>query len=255
MDHTNFLREEIKKLKSDVNSVNENGYRQLSVSREILKEIYNYRTHGMEEKSEVEKGNYKYIPFNYETFVEMILVLQKKFHKKSFIDIGCGIGDKVILAEIFGDFEKVTGIELNETTYHVAKYFCLIGQLPFQNFDDYFKKFHLEKGKLTAKTEREILHENAFDHNFSEYDFIYMYSPIQDGKLLRKLYEKVLLEMPIGGIILEVLTSWLLIEVLEDLGVKIIYKKGGKDARVWYEKRVTVRKSKNSYIVERVKNV
>lgn len=218
-DEKKEIKEKIKELKKL--DLKEKQMDQESIER-ILEEIYDFRNHGKEDKSEIEKRNknYPYIPFSRKLFTEMILVLQRKYHKKSFVDVGCGIGDKVILAELFGDFDSVTGIELNTTTYYVAKYFCLVGEFPFQEFEDYFKpRERLKKGQkfhpLEAKVKREIINIDAFKYDFSKHDFIYMYSPISDNSVLEKLYIKILKEIPKGGILLEVLHPHRIVDIIE----------------------------------------
>jgi hypothetical protein len=61
-----------------------------------------------EEKSEEEKeiAAYEYIPYSRTGFVKLVKVVKNKFKPKHFIDIGCGIGDKVLLAYLFGDFDQ-----------------------------------------------------------------------------------------------------------------------------------------------------
>lgn len=234
-------------LNDEIESIKENPRETINyeIVDRILRSVYDYKLHGLEEKSEQEKGHYPYVPFSREYFIELIIENQNLYNKKSFIDIGCGIGDKVILAEIFGNFDSVTGIELNLTTYQVAKYFCLIGQLQFQAFSDYFKE---ERG-YRPKIKREILNVNAFDYNFSQHDFIYMYSPIHNSDLLGELYKKVLLEIPIGGIILEVLHTQHLVNVAKNLGKVFIRKEAHYYDNCVREGSI-VRKTKNSFIVE-----
>ncbi|PNX51833.1 MAG: hypothetical protein BV456_01775 [Thermoplasmata archaeon M8B2D] len=216
-DDKKEIKDEIGKIKNYDFKSREPGFN--SITERILNTIFSHKNHGKEDKSDYEKenGNYPYVPFNRGMFTQIIVFLQKKYHKKSFIDVGCGIGDKVILAEIFGDFKSVTGIELNTTTYHVAKYFIDTGLLPFQRNEDYFKKEMLHGHEIftTAEIKREILNINAFDYDFSQHDFIYMYSPISDNKILKKLYLKILKEMPIGGILLEVLGPEIIVNVIK----------------------------------------
>jgi hypothetical protein len=168
----------------------------------FLAGVYDYRRHGKEEKSkkEMENGYYKYIPYSRDSFINLVVDIQKKNKAKRFIDVGSGIGDKVILAYIFGNFDKVSGVELNETTYHVSKYFLEGGMLPFEKRKDYFK----DKKELEPKTKINLLNVDAFDYDFSNDDFIYMYVPISTSSIMHKLHLKILKEMPIKGIIVDV---------------------------------------------------
>lgn len=208
----------------------------------VLKSVFNYRSRGCEEKSEeeTENGHYVYVPWDRNSFTYLVKEIQKKFKLKFFIDVGCGIGDKVILAYFFGNFEKVTGIELNETTYHVAKYFVTKGMFDFERYEEYYKVKKDFKGwefpkERRVKIKREILNVNAFDHNFSEYDFIYMYVPIRDSKVMEKLYHKIFKEMPIGGIMIDV--SGFPISALNKLpDIKIKNKK--RNSYGYYAKKI-----------------
>ena len=177
----------------------------------VLKSVYDYSIKGREEKSEAENENrnYPYIPWSRTGFVKLIREIQKKEKRKHFIDVGCGIGDKALLAYLFGDFEKVSGIELNETTYHVAKYFLGNGSFDFEDYgkyidNDYDSRKDSLKPPKREKVKRNIIFGDAFDLNYVDYDFIYMYVPINNNRIMRKLYKKVLLEMPINGIVTDV---------------------------------------------------
>ena len=211
-----IIRERITQIKNKKEEVSN-----YAISR-ILNSVYDYRIKGGEDKSKHEKENgyYEYIPFSRKRFIRILIDLQKEHNCKNFIDVGSGIGDKVILAELFGNFERVTGIELNTTTYHVAKYFLEKGMLNFQKNSDYFK----DTKKLIKKTDRILINMDAFDYNFSEDDFIYLYVPIHDEKIMSELHKKIVLEMPIGGIIIDVGLMIGLEKVIERLDKVRIYK-------------------------------
>jgi SAM-dependent methyltransferase len=202
------LFEHLDEVEKSINEVKKGIYSAKNI-RTILEEIFNYDAYGREEKSEEEQGSFKYIPESRAKFIYYIKEIQKREKKKKFIDIGCGIGDKVALAYLFGEFDEVFGIELNETTYHVAKYFLGNGVFRFENFDDYednnYSSRRQEEQLIETPVKRKILWGNAFDHDFSNYDFIYMYKPIAEWSGIKKLYEKVLSEMPIGGVSIEII--------------------------------------------------
>ena len=101
----------------------------------ILNEDCNYR----------EDGSFKYIPFKYEKFVVLL-----KGKSGKFLDVGCGIGDKVFIAKEMG-FEA-HGIEKDERLFNIADKYLL----NIQNID-------------------------AFDFNeYDKFDIIYMYHPFRD---------------------------------------------------------------------------
>lgn len=138
-----------------------------------------------ETKDEYEKKshNYPYIPYDPTHFVKIINFV--KGNTEHFIDLGCGIGDKLILAKRFCDFKYVSGIEYNNHTFELAKHFISIeSRQGIYGFN---------------KIEYNLIHDDFFNQNFSEYDFIYMYVPIADKPLMLNLAKKIIREMPIGG--------------------------------------------------------
>lgn len=136
-------------------------------------------------KSEKEREGkcFPYIPYEPRAFLEIINRLAHSYDRKKldFIDVGSGIGDKVLLAQLLG-FKTATGVEINEHTSQLAKHFLNVR----------------EENNIT------LINKDAFDLDFSNYNFIYMYRPIQCEKLLAKLHKKVLDEMPVGGTFIDV---------------------------------------------------
>lgn len=137
-----------------------------------------------EEKNarEVEIEAYKYIPYNRADFVRRVLPLFGKC--KRFIDVGMGIGDKVLLADLFTDME-CHGVEINEFTSGVARQ-CLCRL--YAN--------HFGWG-TNLKT------NDAFNMSFEPFDAIYMYRPIV-GKKIADLWRHVARTMPEDGVLIEV---------------------------------------------------
>lgn len=129
-----------------------------------------------ETKSQVEKDNgyFPYIPAGPGEFIKSVMQVQKvnyniKMHLK-FMDVGCGIGDKSLLAYLMGA-DSSTGIEYNKHTFELAKYFLKDTEV------------HLIKG-------------DALKHkHYSDYNLVYMYNPIQkweiELKLLEIIYEQL----------------------------------------------------------------
>lgn len=104
---------------------------------------------------------YHYIP---ETGYQNILnVLNKYGKKRSFLDVGCGIGDKLYLADVlYGQCKSVTGIEINETYVHIANYLKVLNNLDYT-----------------------VKHADALEYDYSDYSFIYMFHPIQNKSLMK----------------------------------------------------------------------
>jgi SAM-dependent methyltransferase len=118
---------------------------------------------------------YPYIPFDMATFIHEMEVLRQMLRpnghiRPKFIDVGCGVGTKLIIAQQFG-FECY-GIELDAELVKIAK------QLRFQ----------VERG-------------NAIRADYSIYDAIYFYCPIRDPELEAKLERRIINTAKPGALI------------------------------------------------------
>ncbi len=118
----------------------------------------------------------------------------------NFIDVGCGLGDKVFFMSIISDM-KCHGIEMDYMSAHLASY-------------------------LNDCSEHPIFCDNALNHDFSDYDRIYTYQPInpctQEGcEDLYKLYKHIFDTMPINGMWLEMLFNYPLNKLIEENKDKI----------------------------------
>lgn len=119
---------------------------------------------------------YPCIPLSPVEFLE-VLVQAKKLIKKDirikFIDAGCGVGDKVKLAEgIFGLYAH--GVEYSNVIYQVAK----------ERLNGY--------GYITKGDIRKF--------NFSGYDIIYSYNPMQDVEGMYEFFQNVARTADIGTV-------------------------------------------------------
>lgn len=123
----------------------------------------------------IREGNYPYIPFYPDKFYKLIKKYNEELGISSFLDVGAGYGDKVLLANqiIKG---KCDGIELVKEYIRVAKSFGI-----------------------------NLINRNAFEFDkYKDYDLIYMYHPIYNEELYHKLVYFILHEMKVGGYFLEV---------------------------------------------------
>jgi len=127
------------------------------------------------------RNNYfGYIPKDPGVFLNSLKEVKEKFgHRESFIDVGCGIADKTLLAHYTGIFDKCYGIECSSYTYDLAK------------------------SKVEPITgENTIIYGDAFAHDFSKYDTIYMYCPIRDEETMLRLLEYIYKTMREDAIII-----------------------------------------------------
>lgn len=101
-----------------------------------------------------------------------------------FIDVGCGIGSKVFLAAVCG--YQATGIEITKKYVDIAR--RLFTPTPSQ------WNYAMYRG--------EIIRGNALTHDYSPYDVIYFYWPLQDIKLQIALEKQIIKTAKPGAIIL-----------------------------------------------------
>lgn len=165
------------------------------------------RSYSYEIKDEKGKNDkhYAYIPSQPSQFLQLI-AHNKIFGKKHFIDVGCGSFSKPILAEMFGNFESVSGIEYTESTYKLGQ---RLGK------DLYGAKYDKETRKSVIKGPVEIIHGDAIEFDFSSYDFIYMYVPIA-GPKLEELYRNILETAPSQAIIVDIAWGFIIKNILKE---------------------------------------
>lgn len=125
---------------------------------------------------------------------------------KTFLDIGCGSGQKLYATLCMG-FEKVVGIEYSEESYGYAIDFLA----PFI------------KNNLVEITKGDAL--KIDDEFYSKADFLYTYSPMKDDKLMAQLFQRVMKNMKNGAIFLEVRMVYV-DELRELTGYKVPYERG-----------------------------
>lgn len=154
------------------------------VATEVYHAAYGYTIYNgfVQNQSQEEKdvNAYVYIPSHRGEAMHVAhSVLQKiRFNRPfegyhhgptTFYDIGCGIGDKLLLGYAAG-FDRAIGVEMNEGTSYVAK--CVLDQT-----------LHLPVNISTM---------NAFDLALVEDNsMLYTYMPIRDEDTLEKLYAHI----------------------------------------------------------------
>jgi len=90
-------------------------------------------------------------------------------HKEKFVDLGCGIGDKIYLARQFNF--NTTGIEISDNAIELSR-----------------KYFH----------DLNIIKEDINNINISEYDVIYYYCPFKNFSLQKAFEQRIEKEMRPG---------------------------------------------------------
>jgi 16S rRNA G966 N2-methylase RsmD len=124
------------------------------------------------------------IRYNVYHFTQLVADLREP-EDKTFLDIGCGSGQK-LYAALCMRFDKVYGLEYSQESYDYARQFL----------DDFIKSDKLEIQKGDA-----LLIDGKY---YSEADFLYTYSPIKDNTLMAQLFSRAIENMKDGAIMLEV---------------------------------------------------
>lgn len=117
-------------------------------------------------------------------FTDIVTELKEEDHK-TFLDIGCGSGQKLYAALCLG-FEKAYGLEYSEKSVRFAKSFL----------GDYLKDNSIEIMQGDALTV-----DTAY---YNQADFLYTYSPMKDNDMMAQLFHRAMKSLKEGGIMLEV---------------------------------------------------
>lgn len=100
-----------------------------------------------------------------------------------FVDIGCGIGDKLMLMhEVIKGIPNLTGIEYNLST--------------------------ARKAREVLKDKAKIIRKDAFKLTYEGYDLLYMYCPIMNVNKMADLYTHIASTMHVGAWLVEVYPAY-----------------------------------------------
>lgn len=123
--------------------------------------------------------SYPYIALTHGSFVRIVAPhLKPKMH---VVDVGCGAGDKLLCFKKLEPTLKITGIEHHPTMVAFARYMA-----PFA-------------------TVKEV---DALLEDYSAYDLVYMYCPLQDGLLQAELQHRCMETMKSGAVLVVKLQSF-----------------------------------------------
>jgi SAM-dependent methyltransferase len=137
------------------------------------------------------KTHWPYYPYSIKRFLNHLKEAKVIFSRKKnlkFIDVGCGIGTKVHLAQQFFDSY---GVELNQSYADIAKEI----NRP-KKFDP-----HGTWEKLTGP--QRIFQKDALDFDYTNYDIIYFFRPMK-GKPQHQLEKRIFMQAKEGAIIIPI---------------------------------------------------
>lgn len=154
------------------------------LAREVPKEVA---------ETKRKAGQYEYIPLPENQFLDQLHKVKLLLRKKvpTFIDVGCGIGSKVFLAQgVLGSC--CCGIEITKSYVKVAR------ELTKQTSQEY----HFGKVVPELDDEQRIIHGDALAHSYAPYNVIYFFCPLTDHLLQRELEERIVATAKRGAFIL-----------------------------------------------------
>ena len=177
---------EVNELHRPENKAKENEDRSLAYLQVKLN-VFNVAFHKIEEASLPPAGDdqitYGWVPFPSGAFVDMLLegfFLLKQDRTKRFLDVGSGIGTKLMLASVLFDAH---GIEL---------------------FDEYIYQSELLGCKNVIKADA-----LKFD-GYGEFDFLYFYRPFRSDQVQKEFESRLAEKMRPGALLapMHTLTDW-----------------------------------------------
>ena len=166
---------------------------------ETLVAVYRQALMGtVDTKAHEAKGAFKYIPWDSDRFIRCIhrasdLLRSGGYHNVSFIDVGCGMGEKSIMASNY--FQKCYGIEMNRI--YVQKGLKLIAA--GEGLKDSMSARPLPKDRV------KLILGDARKHDYNRYDCVYFYQPMLDQAKQQVLEDRILSTMKVGAVLIHAL--------------------------------------------------
>lgn len=112
-------------------------------------------------------------------------------YRLSFIDIGCGVGEKVYLASLFG--LRTFGLELRRPLINEGR------------------ELLESMGHITSRWEQNdrerqcFIQGNALEHDYKEFDILYFYCPLFNFELQTKLEDRIHATAKPGAVVIPAL--------------------------------------------------
>jgi len=146
------------------------------------------------ESSRCEDGGYKCIHLRPEEFVSalgsVMAHLQIPIERESstkFLDIGCGVGEKVYLASLFG--LNAMGLELRQPLITEGKALFRTMGVDITPWGEPIEHNHFIRG-------------NALRFDYKDFDILYFYCPLCDHKLQCKLETRIAMTAKVGAVVI-----------------------------------------------------
>lgn len=133
-------------------------------------------------------GMFYYVPLKLQDFDQQLSIAitacgLQGIDKPKFIDVGCGIGSKVLVALSVGC--NAYGVEYDPEYVEKARRLLEVGTY-----------------LSSERAEKRIIHDDAMNLDYSEYDIIYFYCPFADHEKERELEQHLVSTARPGALIL-----------------------------------------------------
>jgi SAM-dependent methyltransferase len=151
-----------------------------------LDDKYTPELSSKQERKKYSRGEYRFVPLSYSHFYDQIVKVKELISKApttklpSFIDVGSGIGTKLLFASKIMRC-SLTGIEITRKYIEIAK-------------------------KIVPQAK--LIHKDALRFDYSAFDIIYFYRPLCDAKKQRELENRIVNTAKSGAYILPNCWEW-----------------------------------------------
>ncbi len=144
------------------------------------------------DKEYYKEGHCDYVSYSFKNFLHHIEEAKAILGKKNakFIDVGCGLGSKVLLAQLHFD---AYGIELNEAYHKVAT--------EVNRPRTFFKYGRYKNEEIDQKR---IFKKDALEFDYNPYDVVYFFRPMNNEKLQHQLEQRIFETVKCGSIIIPI---------------------------------------------------
>jgi SAM-dependent methyltransferase len=132
-----------------------------------------------------QETHHHYIALHPETFLKKLIYYRAMDCTGSFLDVGCGIGEKSFLAYALGAFSRCDGLEFDPRTLAVGSF--LLQQIATQ--DPYPIGFEQADALTYGR--------------YADYDVIYMFRPMHDARFMNRLLRHIAENMHVGAMVFD----------------------------------------------------
>ncbi|OAI39240.1 hypothetical protein AYO40_01335 [Planctomycetaceae bacterium SCGC AG-212-D15] len=166
------------------------------------------------EPDEVQAAHHAYIAYDPENFLGRLHDYGCLEKRGRFLDVGCGLGEKVFLAYALGAFTQCDGLEYDARTAAVAQFL-------FKQLGDSIYPLQVFRADALS-----------FDH-YGDYDVIYMYRPLRDRARMRQLVTRIVEQLRPQAMLCDVFQDGFALKKADDGSLLTVAGKAKGGCRDW----------------------